>query len=117
MSSEQLFPDLIQLTGDSVGKDDNGAQMKLLEEYFGRLLESGHTPATITLDGEAVMLIVASSPLLEQFRMLEERGTLIIADSLSMNKFGEWDKVEVGVVGEKVDFDEAQKKAKVIKSL
>ncbi len=117
MTNKQEFPDLIQLTSFGMGNAGEELQIKLLDEYLTLILENDHLPKTITLYTEAVKLIATKSPVLAQFRTLEEKGVLLISSGTCLNHYGLWDQVEVGLVGSMTDIIDAQKKATKVVSL
>ena len=117
MTIKSTFPDLIQLTSFGMGSGNEEHNIKLLDAYLTQLLESGQFPKTITFCTEAVKLITTGSPLLEQFKALEDKGVLLIPSAVCLNHYGLWDQVEVGVVGRMCDIIEKQTKASKIVSL
>lgn len=117
MTDKTQFPDLIQLTNYGMGTGDEELCLKLLTSYLTLITEADYLPKVITLYTEAVKLITTESPLLDLFRILEEKGVLLIACGTCLNHYGLWDQVEVGIVGGMTDIIEAQTKANKIVSL
>lgn len=87
-------------TADGMGSTADGTLRHKLTATFLRLqAESGALPRAICFYTDGVQLVCDSSPVLDELRVLEERGVRLVICSTCLNSLGLADKVRVGVVG------------------
>jgi hypothetical protein len=87
----------------------------LVTKYFSLLLESDQLPPAICFYTDGVKLVTNGSPVLEQLKQIESKGTRLIVCSTCLDKMGLADQVQLGIVGGMTDIIEAQiRAAKVI---
>lgn len=87
---------------------------KLIQKYFSLLLEGNEVPAIVCFYTDGVKLVTTNSPILEQLKQLEEKGTRLIVCSTCLDMMGLADQIQVGIVGGMTDIIEAQIRAEKV---
>lgn len=87
---------------------------KLIQKYFSLLLEGNEVPALVCFYTDGVKLVTTNSPILEQLKQLEEKGTRLIVCSTCLDMMGLADQIQVGIVGGMTDIIEAQIRAEKV---
>lgn len=87
---------------------------KLIQKYFSLLLEGNEVPAIVCFYTDGVKLVTTNSPILEQLKQLEEKGTRLIVCSTCLDMMGLVDQIQVGIVGGMTDIIEAQIRAEKV---
>ncbi len=91
--------------------------LKLIEKYFGLLLQGNELPQAICFYTDGVKLTVTGSPALNPLRELERKGVRIIICSTCLDAMSLTKEVEVGIVGGMPDIIEAQLKTDKVISI
>lgn len=102
---------IILVTNNGLGIADLALQHKLAVKYFELLAQNSELPSAICFYTDGVKLTVTNSPVLEQLKVLEEKGVRIIVCSTCLEYYGIAGQVQVGIVGGMTDIIEAQTKA------
>ncbi len=102
---------VILVTNNGMGKGDLALQHKLAAKYFELLTQNTHLPPAICFYADGVKLAVAGSPVLDQLKALETKGTRLLLCSTCLDHYGLGKEVQVGIVGGMTDIIEAQTKA------
>ena len=105
------------ITQDGMGNADLELQHKLIKAYFKLLIENGKLPDAIAFYTDGVKLTTEGSPILEELKMLAEKGVLLIICSTCLNYFGLMDKVQVGIPSHMPDIIEVQQRADKVISI
>ena len=108
---------VVLVTNNGMGKADETLQLILMTKYLELLLQNGNLPAAICFYTDGVKLVCEESPVLEQLRALEAKGTHLIVCSTCLNYFDLNEKVKAGIVGGMGDIIEAQVKADKVISI
>lgn len=108
---------LIQITQDSMGNGDQELGQLLIANYLKLINEESKLPRFIALYNSGVKLICKGSPVIEQFKVLEQAGVKLIACKTCLNHFNILETVEVGIPGTMIDIIELQKKAEKVINL
>ncbi len=87
---------------------------KLIQKYFSLLLEGDQLPSVICFYTDGVKLVTSGSPVLEQLKQIEAKGTRLIICSTCLEAMGLTEDVQVGIVGGMPDIIEAQVKAEKV---
>jgi len=87
---------------------------KLIQKYFSLLLEGNEAPAIVCFYTDGVKLVTTTSPIIEQLKQLEAKGTRLIVCSTCLDMMGLTDQVQVGIVGGMTDIIEAQIRAEKV---
>ncbi len=99
----------IQITQNGMGTGDTELGLLLVKNYLTLLAEETELPQVIAFYNGGVKLICNGSPVIEQFKTLEERGVKLIACKTCLKYFDLLDKVEAGIAGTMIDIMELQK--------
>ena len=102
---------VVIINRNGMGQADRSLQHTLIGKYLELTLHSGNLPNAICFYTDGVKLVVEGSPVLEQLRVLEEKGVHLIVCSSCLNYFNLQDNVKIGIVGGMGDILEAQQKA------
>jgi sulfur relay (sulfurtransferase) complex TusBCD TusD component (DsrE family) len=79
--------------------DNQPLKEKLAKSYLGMALQMEPPPAAICFYTDGVRLACKGSPILDELKALETKGTRLILCQTCLNTFGLSDEVAVGVVG------------------
>ncbi len=101
----------IIITRDGMGSADLELQLKLIKAYFKLLIENGKLPDAVAFYTDGVKLTTEGSPILEELKILAEKGVLLIICSTCLNHLGLMDKVQVGIPSHLPDIIELQQRA------
>jgi len=102
---------VILATNNGMGHADEKLQLTLVAKYLELLMQNGSLPEAICFYTEGVRLVCEGSPVIEQLKAIEEKGTHLIVCSTCLNYYELKDMVMVGIVGGMGDIIEAQVKA------
>jgi len=102
---------VIMITSNGMGNADEKLQHALMTKYLELLMQNNSLPAALCFYTAGVKLVCDGSPVIEQLRILEEKGVRLIVCSTCLNYYELNDKVKVGIVGGMGDIIEAQVKA------
>lgn len=105
---------LIIITNNGMGKADQALQHKLMKSYLRLLNETGFLPGAIGFYTDGVKLVVEGSPVLDELKLLEEKGVFLIVCSTCLNYFNLMDKVQVGIPGHMTDIIELLRQAEKV---
>jgi hypothetical protein len=107
-AQENMKSAVVFITREGIGQGERELQLKLVGTYLKLLVENESLPNAICFYTEGVRLAMPGSPVLEQLRLLEQRGVRLILCSTCLNYYGLFDQVQVGIVGGMSDILEAQ---------
>src|SRR5574339_964982 len=105
---------VILVTNHGMGNADEKLQNLLFSKYVDLLIQNENLPAAVCFYTEGVKTVCEGSPVLEQLRVLENKGVRLIICSTCLNYFELTGKVQVGIVGGMGDILEAQLKAEKV---
>ena len=108
---------VLLISRNGMGDAEPALQQKLIGTYFTLLADENISPAAICFYTEGVRLCVDGSPVLEQLKVLENRGVRLILCATCLKFLGLTDQVKVGIVGGMTDILEAQRRAEKVISL
>ncbi len=108
---------VILVTRNGMGDSDIFLQQNLIVKFFSLLNENNILPSVICFYTEGVKLAVTDSPLLEQLKVLEEKGVHLILCGTCLAYYKLTDQVQVGIVGGMTDIIEAQFRASKVISI
>ncbi len=83
-----------------MGHTEN-AQLKinLAKKFLTLIADADPLPSQICFYTEGVRLCIAGSPVLDEFRLLADKGVELVLCSTCLDTFGLIDQVAIGVVG------------------
>jgi hypothetical protein len=99
---------IILVTSNGMGRAELALQHKLAAKYFELLTQNTSLPAAICFYTEGVKLTITGSPVLEQLKALEAKGTRLIICSTCLDFYNVRDQTQVGIIGGMTDILEAQ---------
>jgi hypothetical protein len=102
---------VVLVTRNGMGNAEESLQQLLFGKYAELLLQNASPPGALCFYTEGVKLVCEGSPVIEQLRNLESKGTRLIVCSTCLNYFELTGKVQVGIIGGMGDILEAQVKA------
>jgi len=108
---------VVLVTNNGMGNADEKLQQLLFGKYVELLLGNGSLPAVLCFYTDGVKLVCEGSPVIEQLRGLESKGSRLIICSTCLNYFDLTEKVQVGIVGGMGDILEAQVQAEKVISI
>ena len=91
-----------------MGSGDPELKLKLMKTWLSLVGQMDERPGALCFYTEGVKLCVEGSPVLEELRVLEERGMHLILCKTCLDHYGLADKVAVGTVGGMGDILAAQ---------
>lgn len=109
-ADEKIFS--ILLTSDKFGCDDEKLGRILIKEYFEALNECDELPKQILFLNSAVKLFVKNSEALEEIRMLNKKGIVILISDTSVDYYKLRDDITFGDVVNMYEMAIAMKKSK-----
>ena len=89
----------LMINSESMGQGDFEMGKTLLKKFLGTIVESGETPTGIALLNSGVKLTCTGSPVLEELRALEARGTNISSCVTCLEHYDLIGEVQVGIQG------------------
>ncbi len=98
------------ITINRFGMGDGPEELRIIlaQNYLTLTAENPVLPAYICLYADGVKLAVEGSPVLEQLKVLDEKGVKILICKTCLNFYGLMDRVAVGTVATMVDIIGAQ---------
>ncbi|GAB4343807.1 MAG: hypothetical protein Kow0037_32170 [Calditrichia bacterium] len=102
---------VILITRDGMGEGPAELTRQLLKKYLDLLGKSPNLPEAICFYANGVKNVVEGSPVLDELRLLLEKGVEIVACSTCLNFYEIIDKVKVGDPGGMPDIIEFQQNA------
>jgi len=102
---------VVLVTSNGMGHAEEKLGQLLLGKYLELLLQNESLPSARCFYTEGVKLVCQGSPVIEQLRNLDSKGTRLIVCSTCLNYFELTSKVQVGIAGGMGDILEAQVKA------
>lgn len=98
----------VVISREGMGDAPAELSLKLVKTYLELLAEEKKIPAYICLYGNGVKLICNGSPVIDQFKQLENEGSKIVIckTCLSFNEL--LDKTEAGTIGTMADIIDIQ---------
>jgi hypothetical protein len=105
------------LTHDGMGSGEVELQHALLGKYLGLLLAGGLTPRALCFYTDGVHLVCAGSPVLEDLRALEQRGSRLLVCTTCLDFYGLREQVAVGTPCAMPDILQAQLEAERVITL
>jgi hypothetical protein len=113
-SAQQI---VILVTRSGMGSADPALQHKLLKTYLTLVREAGPPPSAFCFYGEGVKMVCEGSPVLDELRVLEDLGVLLLVCGTCLDFYDLQERVQVGIVGGMPDIIEAQWRADKVISL
>ena len=110
-TNEKALATVIVVARDGMGEAPIELRHRLIQSYFGLLLQNEMMPRVVCFYGAGVHLVSSASPVIEELKALEAKGVRLVVCSTCINYFGLVDDIRVGVVGGMGDILEAQWKA------
>jgi len=89
----------LMINSESLGQGDYELGKTLMKKFLQTIVKSGNTPEGVALLNSGVKLACAGSPVLEELRVLEERGAKISSCITCLKFYDLFGKVEVGIEG------------------
>jgi len=89
----------IIISHDGMGDAPRELRHTLIGKFLSLTIESGDLPAKIVFYTEGVKLVCQGSPVIDQLKEIEKRGTELVICQTCLNYFNLADTVAVGVVG------------------
>ena len=104
-------------TSNGLGQAPDELQLILAKNYFALLIKEEYTPNFICFYADGVKLTCKGSPVIEELKALEYRGTKLIICKTCLNYFKLVDQVEAGMVGTMHDIVDVQLNVKKVINL
>jgi hypothetical protein len=98
----------LMVTRDGLGEAPAELQKILIKNYFSLLVMEKLTPNFICCYSNGVKLTCKGSPIIEELKSLENRGTKIIICKTCLSYFNIEDQIETGMVGTMHDIVDIQ---------
>lgn len=87
-------------TSYGMGQTENTAlKLNLAKKFLTLIAEADPLPAQICFYTDGVKLCIAGSPVLDELRILVDKGVTLVLCHTCLDTFGLLDQVAVGVVG------------------
>ncbi len=103
------------ISRNGMGEASQELSLTLIKNYLTILVSEGRYPSYICLYGDGVKLVCEGSPVIEEFRAVESKGTKIIICKTCLVFNNLLDKVQTGSVGTMLDIiDVQQNSTKII---
>lgn len=84
------------ISDDSFGKSDADYSKKLLKSYLKELSQSKVLPKVIILLNRGVLLTLSTSPVLDDLRVIESKGVVILSNCSCLEYYKAMDLLAVG---------------------
>jgi selenium metabolism protein YedF len=94
---------LIQITKNGMGEGDAELGILLLRNYLKIILNDNRLPKIIVFYNAGVLLLSENSPVIAEFKNLEEAGVTLLACKTCINHFKLEDSIAAGVQGTMMD--------------
>jgi sulfur relay (sulfurtransferase) complex TusBCD TusD component (DsrE family) len=108
---------ILVFTHNGMGDAPSDLQQKLALKFLQLNLDANLLPAKILFYTEGVKLACEGSPVIDELKIMQDRGVELILCSTCLDYFGLRDQVQVGIVGGMPDIIEAMNAAEKIISL
>jgi hypothetical protein len=108
---------ILVFTRNGMGDAPAELQQKLAVKFLQLNLDANTLPAKILFYADGVKLACERSPVIEELKVLKNRGVELILCSTCLDYFNLRDKVQVGIVGGMPDIIEALSAAGKVISL
>lgn len=105
---------VIQLASDGMGRGDEELGRRLMNTFLGVLGQAEQSVGAIVLFNSGVKLACEGSPVLDELKDLEERGTVILACGTCLNHFGLEKKVVAGKPSNMVEITDTMLRAEKV---
>ncbi|MCL2331902.1 MAG: sulfurtransferase-like selenium metabolism protein YedF [Actinomycetia bacterium] len=89
----------LMINSESLGQGDWELGKTLMKMFLGNIVADGQVPEGISLLNSGVKLACEGSPVLDELRALEDRGTKISSCITCLKFYDLLDKVAVGIQG------------------
>ncbi|MCB2199201.1 sulfurtransferase-like selenium metabolism protein YedF [bacterium] len=105
---------VIQLANDGMGRGDEELGKRLMTTFLQVLGQADQTVAAMVLFNTGVRLACEGSPVLQELKELEERGTMILSCGTCLNHFDLGRKLVVGKASNMVEITDTMLKAEKV---
>lgn len=103
------------ITSDKIGCQDQELGSKIMNTFFLKLVQAKEQPSHVLLMERGVQLLLPASAALDPIRVLQERGTVILACQTCLEFYGIKEKIGAGTISNMPDIiDVMQSAGKVI---
>lgn len=99
---------VILVTHDGMGSATAPLQHRLLKNYLTILLANDMMPAAICFYGEGIQMVLETSPVLDELRVLEQKGVHLVVCRTCLDYYDHVEQRAVGIAGSMADIVEAQ---------
>ena len=99
----------IVLEKNGMGVADIQLSTTLIKNYFGLIVQGELSPNYICFYAEGVKLVIEGSPILEELKILEEKGIKLIICKTCLVYYNIVEEVKVGAIGSMLDIINIQK--------
>jgi intracellular sulfur oxidation DsrE/DsrF family protein len=99
---------VILVTHDGMGSATAPLQHRLLKTYLAMLIENEMLPTAICFYGEGIQMVLETSPVLHELRVLEQKGVRLVVCTTCLNYYDYVEQRAVGIAGSMADIVEAQ---------
>lgn len=99
------------ITSDKIGSQDQELGSRLMHTFFLKLVQARRQPTHILLMERGVQLLMPDSPALDPIKVLEERGTVLLACQTCLEYYGIREKIAAGHVSNMPDIVEVMQEA------
>lgn len=97
MAKDENF--LLVVKSNLLGEGEPDLGEKLIIAFFKMLLESETAPDAVIFMNSGIFLTTSGSPVLEQVKELEKKGTSISSCGTCLDYYGRKDMLEIGRAG------------------
>lgn len=108
---------LLQINAFGMGQGDEALGLILIENYLKLIIQENSLPKIITFYNAGVKLVASGSPVIEQLKVIEQKGVQLLACKTCLNHFGLLNKQAVGMAGTMIDIILLQKEASKVITL
>ena len=108
---------LVQITNEGMGTGNEELSLLLMKNYLNLLNEENELPKVMAFYNGGVKLLCEGSPVIDSFKILEQRGVKLVACKTCLNYFDLMDQFDVGIAGTMMDIIEFQKVAEKVINL
>jgi len=84
---------------DTIGRDDAGLGRVLIRSFFYSLARNEEVPTAVMMMNEGVRLVCEGSEVIDDLRILEEKGVVLRACGTCLDYLELSDQLQVGQVG------------------
>lgn len=79
--------------------ENSELKIKLAKKFLTLIAEANPLPSQICFYTDGVKLCITNSPVLDELRLLENKGVELVLCSTCLETFGLMDQIAIGVVG------------------